>query len=294
MAAPEGIGCRLMQPRDWPALLALWESTFRDAPRYASNCIDIFAGTENVLVAQNPEGLAIAMLLAVPCGIGAHRGVYLYALATRPDCRGRGVMAALMEESDSLASMRGAAFSVLIPATEKLYGYYRRHGYDETLYLRHLALDGVMSGGAADVKTEIPHAEKIVALRQRWMPYPTVAFSGPGAVLVASDLAETPAFVAEGEKGYALYCAVNGALLVAELAAESDAAAQDILATLQQATGCNTLRLTLPQASPLFAGQGAQKSAAVLKALDGDFRFDEATYLRFAMDEAFRFDLPGG
>ena len=293
MGAPDGIACRLMRPEDWPALLALWQDTFGDAPRYASHCIDTFAGEDNVLVAQNRDGVAIAQLLAVPCTLGESKGVYLYALATRPDYRAQGVMAALMEESDRLAFWRGAAFSVLIPASGPLYGYYRRHGYGNTLYLWHLSVEDAPYGAAA-VKVDIPTEEGLARLRQRFLPVPTVAFAGPRAALVAKDLADADAFVAEGKNGYAVARPQNGTLYVAELAAESDGAAKGILAAALKEAGCAKARVTLAASSPLFAGQGSPKPAAVLKALDEDFRFDEDTYLRFAMDEAFRFDLPGG
>lgn len=294
MAAPDAVACRIAQPKDKPALLHLWHRVFGDSPEYAARCLDTFAGAGNVLVAETVPAGVIAMLLMVPCRTGLQQGTYLYALATEPAYRGQGVMSALMAKSERLAVRDGMAFTVLIPASESLYGYYQKHGYGHQLSLRHLALPRLAQAAAAGLSCGALSPLLLAKLRERWLDIPTIHFEGNRAALIAQDLAEGGALLAEGTKGYAVYKPQNSTLLVAELAAQNDEAAQNMLHALMNTTKTDRARLTLPMASALFAGQGVLRHTALLKSLSPAFCFQDSTYLRFAMDDAFVFDLPGG
>ena len=294
MAAPDALICRIAQPKDKPGLLHLWHRVFGDNPEYAARCLDIFAGLENVLVAETAPNGVIAMLLMVPCRAGPHRGIYLYALATEPAHRGQGVMRALMAESERLAVRDSAVFTVLIPASEGLYSYYQKHGYGHQLSLRHLALSWSLQAAETGLSWGALSPRLLAKLRKRWLDIPTIYFEGKRAVLIAQDLAEGGTLLAEGARGYAVYKPQNSTLLVAELAAQNNGAAQDMLHALMKQTKTNRARLTLPMASTLFAGQGVLRHTALLKSLSPAFCFQDSTYLRFAMDDAFVFNLPGG
>lgn len=54
---------------------------------------------------------------------------YVSGACTSPEHRGRGVMAALLGEVHRRMKADGQLFSLLIPASESLFGYYRRFGY---------------------------------------------------------------------------------------------------------------------------------------------------------------------
>ena len=59
---------------------------------------------------------------------------YLYALATKKEYQGRGIMSNLMERSLDLSRGRGHTLSVLVPAEPSLADYYRRFGYEYSFY----------------------------------------------------------------------------------------------------------------------------------------------------------------
>ncbi len=308
--------CRVATPEDKPFLLDLWGRVYGDSPAYATRCLDIFAGAGNVLVAQ--WGAApVAMLLMVPCHINGAPGAYLYALATEPARRGAGVMSALIAHSEALAHSRGAVFALLIPATAALYPYYQKRGYINRLRLRHVRLplagggpgNGVAGLGnmpkhnkaasamAANAGTvpftqEAPTGVRLAQLRAQWLSSPAVCFGGESAALAAQDIAGEGTVLANSKDAYAVALPGKGALLVAELAASTNEAALALLTPLAAAHGLRQARVTLPLSSQLWAGKGVVRPAALLKPLSPMFCFDEQSYLRFAMDDAFVFGLP--
>ena len=60
---------------------------------------------------------------------------YLYAVATREDCRGRGLAGTLLQFTEALLERLGYRCAVLVPAEQPLFGFYARLGY-EPVFLR--------------------------------------------------------------------------------------------------------------------------------------------------------------
>ena len=54
---------------------------------------------------------------------------YLYAIATRKDCRGQGVASALVRFTEALLERLGYAMAVLTPAEPSLFAFYAKLGY---------------------------------------------------------------------------------------------------------------------------------------------------------------------
>ena len=117
-----------------PALRMLWESVFGEDPAF----LDLFFARvfvpDNTLVWME-NGRVVSALYVLPYLI-AHgeenlRASYLYALATEPAWRGRKIMSRLIEASFDLCAARGYALSMLVPAKDSLFGFYRGFGFEE-------------------------------------------------------------------------------------------------------------------------------------------------------------------
>lgn len=120
-----------------PDLFSLWKTCFHDEDGYINlffekefeNC-KTFAAFE--------DGEAVSVLYLLDCFIaldGArYDGYYLYAAATKPECRSKGLMSALIKEAEDFAGKEGRAFIALVPGEESLYGYYDRFGFDKRMY----------------------------------------------------------------------------------------------------------------------------------------------------------------
>lgn len=279
---------RVADEKDKPALVSLWKRVFGDEEAYASQALKRFAGAGNVYVADEAEQLA-AMLLAVPCRIEGASGIYLYALATEPKQRGTGIMAGLMAYSEEAAAAKGASFSVLIPATASLYGYYLPKGYTIYAGLRLLTLsfNGVNAPPAQKIVIAPVTGQRLSQLRQGLLQEPWVRFNHPRTTLIGEDLTDSGAVMAISHgAGYAVGLVHQGRLLVPELAAGEDASALALAAGLGAYFGFSNGEISLGTASPLFAGQGEIKPTGLLKPLGGSFSTGKHLYLRFAMDDA--------
>ena len=91
---------RLSTPADVPALRELWILAFGDGGDYLDNYFQVYYRPERMLVMEE-EGLIRAMTawfdtdFLVP-GRGEYRAAYLYAVATHPSCRGKGLAGELL------------------------------------------------------------------------------------------------------------------------------------------------------------------------------------------------------
>jgi ribosomal protein S18 acetylase RimI-like enzyme len=138
---------RRSKSEDLPALQALWQEVFGDPPAFTGRFYETF-GADAAIVAEEDEKV-VAMIHPLPVALAQNGtysfGVYIYALATAPDYRGRGIASCLLTEAETapLASAALAweteltnragntpAFSLLIPGEESLFAYYRARGYE--------------------------------------------------------------------------------------------------------------------------------------------------------------------
>lgn len=120
-----------------PDLFSLWKQSFGDEDGYIRLFFEkeyehcrTFACFEN--------GKIVSALYLLDCFIplGEERldGWYLYAAATKPESRGRGLMSDLIRQAQAFAEKENRAFIALVPGEESLYGYYQRFGFDQTMY----------------------------------------------------------------------------------------------------------------------------------------------------------------
>ncbi len=137
---------------DLPALQGLWQEVFGDPPTFTSRFYGTFGANSAILAEE--DGRVIAMIHPLSVALAQNGrysfGVYIYALATHPDHRGKGIASRLLEvaETDPFpispmlrgsdtvglcgATAKAPAFSLLIPGEASLFDYYRTHGYDRT------------------------------------------------------------------------------------------------------------------------------------------------------------------
>lgn len=276
--------CRPAAPGDLADVLDIWAGAFGDAPEAVCDMLSDFVGEGNLYVAG--EGRADAILSAVPCHAGGVRGAYFFALATRPEARGRGLMAGLMAGAERRAAEAGLGFACLIPASRSLFDYYGRLGY-ETLHLRRFSLQLRPGGGAPAALGDAGY----LARRERWLPGPAVCFDDARQLLLLREAADL-GFGFAGRRGAVMVCGVRaGRLAVAELAARGQAEAEALLNAAAAAAGSHSAELTLAEGSPLFAGQGSLQPAGQVKWLaPGAREALPGLYLRFGMDLVYAKD----
>ena len=124
---------RFAEKRDFPAVRALWETCFPDEGGFNDWFFAHCYKEEHTLLCLEDETL-VAMVQMLPYRMtagGVSREVtYIYGACTDPAHRRKGHMARLLERSFELDREAGRMASVLIPAEEWLFDFYRPFGYE--------------------------------------------------------------------------------------------------------------------------------------------------------------------
>ncbi len=125
-------------------LKILWKEVFGDSDIYLESFFSKIYEEKNTFV-HCVNGKIVAALYMVPydicMGKRQYRIMYLYALATKPEYRRRGIMAGLIHQAHEIGKKRGYIASVLIPASRDLYMYYEKFGYNIIYYQDKLILN---------------------------------------------------------------------------------------------------------------------------------------------------------
>lgn len=126
---------RLSVPGDLPDQRELWALAFGDSGDYVDNFYKTYYRPDRVLVLEE-EGRVRAMTawfdttFVVP-GQGEYRAAYLYAVATHPGYRGRGLAAKLLADADRC--FRGLSIPAVttVPAEPSLHNFFGANGFRE-------------------------------------------------------------------------------------------------------------------------------------------------------------------
>ena len=111
-----------------PLLKKLWLDCFEEKSEavdlFFNRCLDFTS-----IYTASVESKPVAMLYLVHSTLNGKKAHYLCCAATSIDYRNLGIMGRLIEYAMSDSHKNGDAYSLLFPANEKLYGYYKRFGY---------------------------------------------------------------------------------------------------------------------------------------------------------------------
>ena len=117
------------RPEDWPGLLRLWQRCFGDSAESWDFFRTHLWRPEETLVLRE-GGDIVSCLALLPCAFsGGLTARYIYAVATDPDKRGRGLAARLMAGAEERARASGADLAVLLTEEDSLQSFYARLGY---------------------------------------------------------------------------------------------------------------------------------------------------------------------
>lgn len=109
-------------------LSALWQTAFGDSPEFIRLFFSTAYAPERCQY-LTVEGHLAAALYWLDAWCGGEKLAYIYAVATHPDFRGRGLCRRLMDRTHSLLASRGYAGALLCPAGEGLRRMYAAMGY---------------------------------------------------------------------------------------------------------------------------------------------------------------------
>ena len=122
-------------PEDIPAQRELWKLAFGDSDQYIDNFYNTYYRPDRVVVLEE-DGVVQSMTawfdtaFVLP-GQGEYRAAYLYAVATHPDCRGRGLAGKLLSGADEYFRSLAIPAVTTVPAEPSLHNFFGANGFRE-------------------------------------------------------------------------------------------------------------------------------------------------------------------
>lgn len=165
-----------------PQLRALFKTAFGDSDDWLDRFFSLGYSPDRCRCVLE-DGRVLAALYWFDAALEGRPLAYLYAVATDPCARNRGLCRALMEDTKALLSRRGYAGILLKPADEGLRQMYARMGYAPCVTVS----EAIMEAGAFPVPLEKVTPAAYAALRRQLLPAGGVVQEGPLLELLAAD-----------------------------------------------------------------------------------------------------------
>ncbi len=228
-------------PADIPALRQLWKLAFGDGDAYVDNFFHTYYQPGRVLVLEE-NGAVMSMTawfdtqFAVP-GQGTYRAAYLYAVATHPHARGRGLSGQLQAWADNYFRALGIPAVTTVPAQPSLHNFFAAHGFRECFVHTQRESHPLRAPeGTPPFSLEPLSPEDYAALREELLsPLPHIVLDREALACQAGACALTPGgglYAAHTPWGRTLVCAEgmeDSSLLVKELLSDQPGAESALL-----------------------------------------------------------------
>ena len=256
---------RLMQPSDKAAVLALWQRERGESEEFAANAVERFAGQQNVYVAEENDAIA-AVALAVPVTLQGRQGSYLYGLCGQ----GSLILAGLLDYLCAQQKLRGADFTVAVPATPEQAALLQDKGFARAFALRCLPRE-VARNLWSQAEFDSVTAKKLCELREKFWP-DTVQFTPERMAVVLGDLYSR------------VYFRKEDTLYFVELMAEDDRAAEVLMeAAREKEVIVEKAVITVGAAQSLFLGEGTRQEYGMIR-FDGEPFDVSESYMRLMLE----------
>ena len=116
------------------SLRALWKTVFGDTDAFLDNFFRIAYSPDRCRFIEE-NGDAICVLYWFDCSYSGGKLAYIYAVATHPQHRGKGLASQLLQQTHEQLKQMGYAGAVLKPA-KGLFPFYKRLGYVTSGFIR--------------------------------------------------------------------------------------------------------------------------------------------------------------
>ncbi len=126
-----------IQPSVIEQIKEIWTLCFGDERETVDYFFKTCFSSENCYV-KIIDNKAVASLQMIPCKIidkeKVYEAKYIYAVCTHPSYQGRGIMSELINEAFEEEKLKGTKAVLCIPASESLFSYYKRFGFEDKIY----------------------------------------------------------------------------------------------------------------------------------------------------------------
>lgn len=263
---------RFADARDTEAIRRIWSAVFTaDSPAERDAFLDtVHLSEECVVACENSMPISMAFFLPAVLRINgnAYTARYLYAAATLPAYRGKGIFSVLLNTALATLKERGIAACFLNPAEPSLVGFYQRFGFEPAFFSRTLC------GKTSLVSLSFTplSADEYLSLRQTMLPPDHVVWEDRFLRYAASYA--TPIRIGDG--ACALFIKATNTLRVIELLGVPPEQQVSVCGALAQHQGCDTF------CARVFSETG--DCFGMLRPLDRRIPLKSAPYMGLAFD----------
>lgn len=169
-------------PSHVPQLLKLWKEVFGEYDGFWELFLDT-AFLPDHCRCVTEDGRIIAALYWFDCSCAEDRIAYIYAVATDPAHRGRGLCRKLMADVHGLLAEQSYDSVMLVPADEGLRNMYRRMGYADCTGIAQIACTAAST--AAAIRNVNP--EEYASLRRTMLTEGSVLQEGENLTFLAAQ-----------------------------------------------------------------------------------------------------------
>lgn len=251
--------CKHPSQSNIPELRTLWKRAFGDTEGFLDAFFQTAFSPERSLAAFFGEQLA-GMLHWFDTELEGRKYAYIYAVATKPEFRGRGVCRELMVRTHGILKDRGYAGALLVPQTEDLRRMYAAFGYADCGSIR----EWFCAAGSKPVDIHVIDPSEYARLRRQLLPRGSVVQEGENLDFLQTQV-----------------CFYRGTdfLLAAQSTPEGALFGTELLGNTDVAPG---ILLSLGYAQGTFRSPGNQKQYAMFLPLTQDA--PAPSYFGFSFD----------
>lgn len=222
---------RYAEPKDKSGLKEMWQKCFSDSEKFVKWNFENNFACENAMLLENDESM-LSSLHLIPYDVVFRgtvlKGVYVSAVATMKQYRGKGCAANLIRSAISEMEKRGAEILFLVPAIN---GYYERFGFLKTAEKEKFILP--LSKSLNLQKTIIPNAAEVLEIYLEANKNKTFYLkrSLKDTMLILSDITENTGgecIMLDDGSAYAMYKIEKDKVRVFEIMGRSAEAKEDI------------------------------------------------------------------
>ncbi len=134
---------RFSTNNDRDELKKLYNICFPGESDFCSRYFEFVYPKTKCIVFDNGSIVAMAHLIDIEIEAyeNVFKGAYLYAVATLPEFRGRGIAANILKFAENHCIGNGYDFLCLIPQKESLFEFYKKFGFEKGLYVSNARLN---------------------------------------------------------------------------------------------------------------------------------------------------------
>ena len=178
-----------------PQLWQLWQMAFQDSVEYTGLFFSSAFSPDRCLCITE-DGQVTAALYWFDCFCNGQKLAYLYAVATHPDHRGKGLCRRLMAAVHACLAARGYSGSLLVPEGDSLRRMYRAMGYRDCTAISEfdcgagdtpISLRSIGCGEFARLRRELLPPGSVLQEGEnlRFLEKQAQFYAGPGFLLAA-------------------------------------------------------------------------------------------------------------